>query len=282
MRSALARAGLLLPLTLFLVFFLVIPFLNIIALSFYTYSPTKIWTPELTFENYGQILDGTFELVLWRTLRLGLVCTIICVLFGYPLAYFLARAEPRVKAIGLFLLLMPLMVSAVIRAFGWLVILGRRGLANNVLEVIGFDRVALLYHEPAVVIGLTNVFIPFMVLPLMASIERINPALEEAARNLGASWFDVFRRVIIPLSSPGLISGCLLVYSAAISAFVVPALMGGARVLVLGRLIYDLLLISYQWPLASAITTLLVIGTGILISIALFVTRRSTKQEVSG
>jgi putative spermidine/putrescine transport system permease protein len=177
---------------------------------------------------------------------------------------------------------MPLMVSAVIRTFGWLVILGRRGLANNVLETLGFDRIALLYHEPAVVVGLTNVFIPFMVLPLMASIERINPALEEAARNLGASWFDVFRRVIIPLSSPGLISGCLLVYSAAISAFVVPALMGGARVLVLGRLIYDLLLISYQWPLASAITTLLVIGTGLLISIALSVTRRSTKQEVSG
>ena len=108
-----------------------------------------------------------------EALRLGLVCTIICVLFGYPLAYFLARAEPQVKAIGLFLLLMPLMVSAVIRTFGWLVILGRRGLANNVLEAFGFDRVALLYHEPAVVIGLTNVFIPFMVLPLMASIERI-------------------------------------------------------------------------------------------------------------
>lgn len=282
MRPALARAGLILPLALFLLIFLVIPFLNIISLSFYTYSPRTIWTPELTTANYREMMDGTFEIVLWRTLRLGLVCTIICVLFGYPIAYFLARAEPRVKAIGLFLLLMPLMVSAVIRTFGWLVILGRRGLVNNVLHAMGFDSLALLYHEPAVVIGLTNVFIPFMVLPLMASIERIDPSLEEAARNLGASWSDVFRRVIIPLSSPGLISGCLLVFSAAISAFVVPALMGGARVLVLGRLIYDLLLISYQWPLASAITTLLVIGTGILISIALFVTRRSTKQEVSG
>jgi len=282
MRSVIARSGLILPLTLFLLVFLVIPFLNIITLSFYTYSPRTIWTPELTIANYSEMMDGTFEIVLGRTLRLGLVCTIICVLFGYPVAYFLARAEPRVKAIGLFLLLMPLMVSAVIRTFGWLVILGRRGLVNNVLHAMGFDSLALLYHEPAVVIGLTNVFIPFMVLPLMVSIERINPALEEAARNLGASWFDVFRRVIIPLSSPGLISGCLLVFSAAISAFVVPALMGGARVLVLGRLIYDLLLISYQWPLASAIATLLVIGTGILISIALFVTRRSTKQEVSG
>ncbi|MGE8944069.1 ABC transporter permease [Leptospira interrogans] len=282
MRSALARAGLLLPLTLFLVFFLIIPFLNIIVLSFYTYSPTSIWIPTLTTDNYRQLLDGSFEAVLLRTLRLGFVCTVICVLFGYPLAYFLARANPWVRGIGLFLLLMPLMVSAVIRTFGWLVILGRNGLVNNSLQAMGIDRIALLYHEPAVVIGLTNVFIPFMVLPLMASIERINPALEEAARNLGASWFQTFRRVIIPLSSPGLISGCLLVYSAAISAFVVPALMGGARVQVLGRAIYDLLLISYQWPLASAITTILVIMTGILISIALYATRRSTKQEVSG
>ncbi len=281
MRSTLARAGLLMPLTLFLVFFLVIPFLNIVILSFYTYSPTSIWIPKLTIENYRQLVEGSFITVLLRTLWLGLICTVICVVFGYPLAYFLARAEPRVKSVGLFLLLMPLMVSAVIRTFGWLVILGRNGLVNNMFHAIGFDRVGLLYHEPAVIVGLTNVFIPFMVLPLMASIERISPSTEEAARNLGASWFDVFRRVIIPLSSPGLISGCLLVYSAAISAFIVPALMGGARVQVLGRLIYDLLLISYQWPLASAITTLLVVATGVLISVALAVTRHSAKQEVS-
>ena len=118
-----------------------------------------------------------------------------------------------------------------------------------------------------------------MVLPLMASIERINPALEEAARNLGASWFDTFRRVILPLSRPGLISGCLLVYSAAISAFVIPVLMGGARVRVVGRLIYDQLLISYQWSSASAIATLLVIATTSLSFIALAITRRAGRQE---
>jgi ABC-type spermidine/putrescine transport system permease subunit I len=138
----------------------------------------------------------------------------------------------------------------------------------------------LLYNETAVVVGLVNVFLPFMVLPLMASIERINPALEEAARNLGASWFDTFRLVILPLSRPGLISGCLLVYSAAISAFVIPVLMGGARVRVVGRLIYDQLLISYQWPSASAIATLLVIAATSLSFIALAMTRRTGRQEL--
>ena len=280
-RTAPRRYGLalLLPFALYLVVFLVIPFANIIVLSFYTYSPTRIWTPDLTIANYRTLIDGAFLNVLARTLRLGLVSTALCAAFGYPLAYFLARAPRRVATIGLFLLVIPLMVSAVIRTFGWLVILGRNGLINSVLLAVGLDRLPLLYNETAVVIGLANVFVPFMVLPLMASIERIDPALEEAARNLGATWLGTFRRVILPLSRPGLISGCLLVYSAAISAFVIPVLMGGARVRVIGRQIYDQLLISYQWPNASALATLLVIATTGLAFAALAVTRRAGRLE---
>jgi ABC-type spermidine/putrescine transport system permease subunit I len=271
--------ALVLPLALYLVVFLVIPFIHIILLSFYTYSPTRIWTRELTTANYVALADASFLTVLLRTLRLGLFSTLICVLFGYPLAYFLARAGRRVALIGLFLLVMPLMVSAVIRTFGWLVILGRDGLVNGALTALGVARLPLLYNETAVVIGLANVFVPFMVLPLMASIERISPALEEAARNLGASWLGTFRRVILPLSRPGLISGCLLVYSAAISAFVVPMLMGGARVRVIGRQIYDQLLISYQWPNAAAIATLLVMATTSLAFVVLALMRRGARQE---
>ena len=273
--------ALVLPLALYLVVFLVIPFANIVALSFYTHSPTRIFTPEPTFANYLELLDAFFLTVLLRTLRLGLLCTLICVLFGYPLAYFLARAERRIALIGLFFLVMPLMVSAVIRTFGWLVILGRNGLVNAALGTLAIAPLGLLYNETAVVIGLANVFVPFMVLPLMASIERINPTLEEAARNLGASWFATFRRVILPLSRSGLISGCLLVYSAAISAFVVPMLMGGARVRVIGRQIYDQLLISYQWPNASAIATLLVIATTCLAFVVLALMRRRARKEQS-
>ena len=126
---------------------------------------------------------------------------------------------------GAILLIMPLMVSAVIRVFGWIVILGRKGLLNQALLALGLEPVKLLYSETAVVIGLVNIFVPFMVLPIMASIERISPSLEEAAQNLGASWYRMFGRVILPLSLPGLISGCLLVYSLSISAFVTPALI---------------------------------------------------------
>src|ERR1700712_4998094 len=147
-----------LPLALYLTIFLVIPFVNIVVLSFYTYSPTRIWVPELTSANYVALADGTFLTVLLRTLRLGLFCTVICVVFGYPLAYFLARAERRVAMIGLFLLVTPLMVSAVIRTFGWLVILGRNGLINSALIAVGLDRLPLLYNETSVIIGLVKVF----------------------------------------------------------------------------------------------------------------------------
>src|SRR5205814_8698516 len=153
--------------------------------SVHPYSPTKVFLPGLTFANYLKIFDPYYLRLFGRTLRLGLITMAVCVVLGYPLAYFLARSRPRVQALGLFLLIMPLMVSAVIRIFGWIVILGRKGLVNQTLVALGLEPIKLLYSETAVVIGLVNIFLPFMVLPLMASIERIPPNLEEAAQNLG-------------------------------------------------------------------------------------------------
>ena len=171
--------------------FLVLPFINIIVLSFYTYSPTRIWTPELTNANYVALVDGTFaDRACCARCGSGWSARSICVVLRLSAGLFPGpRASARVATIGLFLLIMPLMVSAVIRIFGWLVILGRRGPGQpDARSRLGLDRLPLLYNETAVVIGLVNVFMPFMVLPLMAAIERITPALEEAARNLGASW----------------------------------------------------------------------------------------------
>ena len=137
----------------------------------------------------------------------------------------------------------------------------------------------LLYTETAVVIGLVNIFMPFMVLPLMAAIERIPPSLEEAARNLGANWWQMFRRTILPLSLPGLISGCLLVYSVSISAFVTPALMGSPRERMVGQQIYDEVLVSFNWPSASSLAVTLVLLTLLLMFCALYATRRAGRLE---
>ena len=267
------------PYALFLLVLMLVPFANIAMYSLHPYSPTKVFLPELTIDNYLKIFDLYYVRLFGRTLRLGLITTAVCVVLGYPLAYCLARARPRWQAVGLFLLIMPLMVSAVIRVFGWIVILGRKGLVNQALVALGLEPVKLLYTETAVVIGLVNIFVPFMVLPIMASIERISPSLEEAAQNLGADWYRSFRKVILPLSLPGLISGCLLVYSLSISAFVTPALMGSPRERMAGQQIYDEVLVSFNWPGASSLSLTLVLVTVALMFGALFATRHAGRRE---
>src|SRR5262245_9136166 len=216
------------PYALYLLVFLVLPFANVALLSVYLHSPTKIAVPVLTGANYEKLWEAYYATLFLRTLRLSLIVTAVCAVLGYPLAYLLARSTPRVMTLGLFLLITPLMVSTVIRVFGWVVILGNEGLVNHALRLVGVQEpLRLLYTEGAVVIGLVQQSLPFMVLPIMAAIERIPRTLEEAARNLGASWLQMFRRALLPLSMPGLVSGALLVFSVSMSAFVTPALMGG-------------------------------------------------------
>ncbi len=256
------------PCALYLVCFLVLPFVNVLILSFYTHSPTKLWTTVFTADNYGRMWDVYYFNLFYRTMKIGLITTAICGLIGFPLAYFLARSSERVASIGLFLLIMPLMVSAVIRTFGWIVILGRRGLVNNFIESLGFDPVRILGTETGVIIGLVNIYLPFMVLPIMASIERIDPVIEEASRNLGATWTQAMLRTVLPLSLPGIVSGALLVYAATISAFVTPALMGGSRVRMVGQQIYDEVLVSYYWPGASAVAMVLIAITLLVLFIS--------------
>jgi len=271
--------GLTAPYALLLAALLLVPFVNVALYSIHPYSATRVFEPGLTVENYAKIFDLYHLRLFGRTLRLGLITTVICVLLGYPLAYWLARTRPRLQTLGLFLLIMPLMVSTVIRVFGWIVILGRKGLVNQVLVALGLDPVKLLYTETAVVIGLVNILMPFMVLPLMAAIERIPRSLEEAARNLGANAWQIFRRTILPLSLPGLISGCVLVYAESISAFVTPALMGSPRDRMVGQQIYDEVLVSFNWPSASGLAVSLVLLTLLMMFCALYLTRRAGRFD---
>jgi ABC-type spermidine/putrescine transport system permease subunit I len=268
------------PYGLYLAILLVVPLLNVAVYSVFTYSPTKIVVPELTAANYAKLWDPYYATLFLRTMRMALVTTVICAVLGYPVAYVLARARPTAMAIGLFLLVVPLMVSTVIRVFGWIVILGRNGLVNQLLAAAGLGDVHILYTETAVVIGLVNIFMPFMVLPVMAAIERIPTALEEAATNLGAGWFQMFRRVILPMSYPGLVSGALLVYSVSLSAFVTPVLMGGARLRVIGSQIYDEVLVSFNWPGASSLALVAIAATLLLVWLALRATGRATRVGV--
>ena len=274
---ALALIG---PALLLLIALFLGPLLQIAVVSFFTYSTTKIWIPVVTLANYRRLFDSYYLGVAWTTVKIGLLTTLVCIILGYPLAYFLARTRSRRVGLYVFLLITPLMVSSVIRIFGWLVILGRRGLVNETLRALGLSEgVELLYNTPAVVAGLAELLLPFMVLPLMAAIENIHPSIEEAARNLGAGPLQVLRRVLIPMSLPGLVSGSLLVYTVSISALVTPALMGGRHVRMLGNLVYDEVLTSLNWPFASSMAVVLLVTTGLVMFFYLRTMRTLARQQ---
>lgn len=267
-------ALLLLPVLAFTAAFLVAPLVGMLDLSFKTHSATTLWTPEFTWANYVDALDGYYLDIFLGSVRIAGIATICCIILGYPLAYFLARCSPAVLSLGLFLLVMPLMVSTVIRAFGWLVILGGNGILNQALVALGLGQISILYTETAVIIALVQLVLPLMVLPLMASIESIPIEMEEAAVNLGANGWATFRQILFPLSVPGLVSGVILSFALSISVVVTPALLGGRRERMVGNEIYDQVLTGLNWPFASALSLLLIAAVLMLLGLGGLFTRR--------
>lgn len=267
--------ALLLPYAAMLLLFIFLPLGNLAIVSFHENSATGIWGDALTLANYDALIDPFYFYLVVRTLRIGAISTIVCILLGYPMAYFLARASRQVVATCLFLLVMPLMVSTVIRAFGWMVILGRNGLINNFGVWLGVGPlVNIMQTEAAVIIGLVQIVLPLMVLPLMAAIEKIPRSVEEAAANLGCWPMLAFMRIIVPLSTPGLISGTLLCFTVSISVVVTPALLGGRRARMFGNEIYDQVIASLNWPMAASLSMVLILLTFVLTAIGIWAARR--------
>lgn len=273
---------LLAPALLFLLVFLVAPLMGVLQLSFFTHSATGLWLRELTVANYLQAFDGYYAEIFVRSIRIAGVSTLSCIILGYPLAYYLARCSPRALSIGIFLLIVPLMVSTVIRAFGWFIIIGKNGLINQALRGVSPHLwIDVIYTEMAVIIGLVQLVLPMMVLPLMASIETIPIEVEEAAFNLGCGAWSLFRKVLMPLSTQGLISGSILCFSVSISVVVTSQLLGGRWGRMIGNEIYDQVITGLNWPFASALSVSLIAGLLVLFA-AGAVIRRSLRTVVKG
>ena len=220
-----------------------------------------------TLYNYRRFLFDRFYLgVLGTTLRISVLVTFATLVTGYPVASYLRRAGPRERAALLLLVVSPLLVSLVIRSYGWVIVLGPRGLVNSVLT--GLHLVAaplkLMYTETAVVVGLTHVFYPFMVLSIYSSLQTIDPAVVRAAQNLGASPRMTFWRVTLPLSVPGIVAGSLIVFALSVSSFVTPALLGGPWVKVVAYLAWEQNLVVLDWPFAAAISVILLALTALV------------------
>src|SRR3989441_1761981 len=220
--------SLLLPLAALFVAFFVAPLIVLVALSLN--ADTAVTA--LAAGHYGKFFTDRFNYsILWDTLFLGVKATLVCLVFGYPIAWICARASARWQSVLVFLVILPVLTSVVVRTFAWIVILGRQGVLNQVALSLGLTRepLRLLYTEPGVVMVLAQVQMPLMVLPILTVLSKIDPNLADASRVLGAGEWRTLWRGTVPLSLPGVIAGCILTYSACVTAFVTQTLIGRAR-----------------------------------------------------
>jgi ABC-type spermidine/putrescine transport system permease subunit I len=214
-----------------------------------------------SFLPYRQVLggDGPYLIVFWATLSLSLATAALCVLLGYPVAYFLATASRLWRTIGFIFVLLPFWTSLLVRTYAWIALLGRNGVINRALLDLGFidQPLQLLYNFGGVLIGIVHVLLPYMVFPIYASLVRIDRNVVLAAEGLGAGDFAVFWRIYLPLTANGVFAGTALVFTLSLGAFVTPALLGGGRIIMIANLIQQEVSQFIDWPLASALAGIL-------------------------
>jgi putrescine transport system permease protein len=215
-----------------------------------------------TFENYAFLFqDGYYGIIYLESLKMAAIGTVLCLLLGYPMAYFIARQPPRRRNILLLAVILPFWISFLLRVYAWIGLLGNRGLINHFLMSAGIidQPLPMLYNDFAVYLGIVYSYLPFMILPLYANLERLNLDLLDAAADLGARRWQSFVDVTLPLSRAGILAGCLLVFIPAVGEFTIPALLGGADTLMIGRVLWDEFFINRDWPVASAVSVVLLL-----------------------
>jgi len=244
-----------LPAFAYLVVFFVIPLLLVFVYSFATRDATGLTVLEdWNLESYKRLFSPLVLEIFLRSLILALVTTVICLLFSYPFAYYIATRSPGARNILLVLVMIPFWSNFLVRTYAWRVILGSDGPVSQMSVALGGEPIRLLFTNTAVLIGLVYGFLPFMVLPLYAALERMDWRLVEAARDLYADGSTAFRKVTLPLSMPGVVAGSILVFIPSLGAYVTPAILGGAKTTLLGDYIVSQFLAARNWPFGSALS----------------------------
>jgi putrescine transport system permease protein len=215
-----------------------------------------------TLDNYAFLLEDNLYWVSYlKSIKIALVATLLCLLLGFPMAYAIALAPLPWRNLLLLLVILPFWTSFLLRVYAWMVMLGKQGLINNLLLSSGLidEPLQMLYTDGAVYLGIVYTYVPFMILPLYATLEKLDPDIHEAAADLGAKPLRVFYDVTLPLAMPGIIAGSLLVFIPALGEYVIPALLGGLDSLMIGRTLYDEFFVNRDWPLASAVAIVLLL-----------------------
>lgn len=250
-----------------LVLFVLIPNLMIIGTSFLTRDEANLIKFAFTFENYTRLLDPLYGKVMLHSFYMAIVATLICLVIGYPFAYIVAKMPEKWRPFMLFLIIVPFWTNSLIRTYGLKIVLGTQGILNQALMSLGLIDAPLriMFTETAVMIGLVYILLPFMILPLYSAIEKLDGTYIEAARDLGANKFQTLVRVILPLTMPGIIGGCLLVLLPALGMFYIADLLGGAKNLLIGNVIKSQVLNARDWPFGAATSIALTLAMAIML-----------------
>lgn len=269
MRRNLLQKGIITLIVGWLLLFVFFPNLLIVGTSFLTRDEAHIISMVFTLDNYSRLLDPLYADVLMHSFNMALIATACCLLLGYPFAWCLTTLSARLRPLMLFLLIVPFWTNSLIRIYGLKLFLSTRGWLNDFLLSLGLIETPfrIIYTEQAVILGLVYILLPFMVMPLYSSLEKLDSALLEAARDLGASKLQTFWRIILPLTLPGIVAGSLLVLLPAMGLFFVADLLGGAKNLLIGNVIKSQFLNIRDWPFGAATSIVLTLVMGLLLLI---------------
>lgn len=265
------------PYIVWSIVFIIVPMLLVVFYAF-TQTGGEIAKFSFTLKHFVKFFtEKAFLEVLGLSFRIAIITTIICILVGYPLAYFIAQRSEKVQTLLILLVTIPMWINLLVRTYAWIGILQDTGLINNILTSLGIPKIKLIYTDFSVILGMVYNFLPFMVIQIYTSLSKMDKSLLQASEDLGATPSQTFRKVTLPLSIPGVIAGITLVFLPSISTFVIPQFLGGGQYVMLGTLVETQFLKSGEWHFGSAISTIM----AIMIIASMYITKRLDK-EVGG
>jgi len=247
------------PYMVWIIIFIALPTFLVLLYSITTKESNGLTTIQFTFENFRKFFQPIYLDILWDSIYLAAVSTAICLLLGYPAAYIISNTHISRRNTLLFLCILPMWMNMLLRTYAWMTILGNNGILNNFFAFLGLPRFNMLYTRGATVMGMVYNFIPFMILPIYTALSKMDKGLLEAADDLGADKKTVFRKVILPLSMPGVISGVIMVFMPAVSTFIIPQLLGGNKSMMIGNLVEKLFILNGDWNFGSAISIVMML-----------------------
>ena len=247
------------PYVVWIILFIALPSFLVLLYSITTKESNGLTTIHFTLENFKKFFNPMYMNILWDSIYLAAISTALCLLLGYPAAYIISNTHISRRNTLLFLCILPMWMNMLLRTYAWMTILGNNGILNNLFSLLGLPKINMLYTRGATVMGMVYNFLPFMVLPIYTALSKMDKGLLEAADDLGANKKIVFKKIILPLSMPGVISGIIMVFMPAVSTFIIPQLLGGNKSMMIGNLVERLFILNGDWNFGSAISIVMML-----------------------